>query len=55
MQDDYQLLTIEAIRQHGPSARTLVLQPAPGQEIVYRAGQYLTLVRAAHGNEVRRS
>ena len=55
MPDDYQLLTIEAIRRPGPGARTLVLRPAPGETIRYQAGQYLTLVHAAHGTEVRRS
>ena len=55
MQDAYQLLTIEEIRQHSPSARTLVLRPEPGEKIGYQAGQYLTLVRAPHGIEVRRS
>ena len=55
MPEAYQQLTIAAIRQHGAGTRTLVLQPAPGQEIVYQAGQYLTLVRAVHGREVRRS
>lgn len=55
MPDAYQLLTVEAIRQHGPSARTLVLRPQPGETLAYQAGQYLTLVRPGRGAEVRRS
>jgi len=55
MQNDYQLLTIAAIRQHGSGTRTLVLRPQPGEDLPYQAGQYLTLVRNTHGREVRRS
>ena len=55
MPDDYQLLTIAAIRRPGPGTRTLVLRPAPGETLRYQAGQYLTLVRIAHGREARRS
>ena len=55
MPNDYQLLTITAICPHGPGTRTLVLRPQAGEKIEYQAGQYLTLVRAAHGREVRRS
>ncbi|MFD2718909.1 2Fe-2S iron-sulfur cluster-binding protein [Hymenobacter monticola] len=55
MPDAYQLLTIEAIRQHSANARTLVLHPTPGQALPYAAGQYLTLVRQVHGREMRRS
>jgi len=55
MPEAYQPLTVEAIEPHGPNARTLVLRPAPGQMLPYAAGQYLTLVREAHGREARRS
>ena len=55
MPDEYQLLTIEAIREHGFGVRTLVLSPAPGETLPYQAGQYLTLVRALPTGEVRRS
>ncbi|MBF9142630.1 ferredoxin--NADP reductase [Hymenobacter properus] len=55
MPDEYPLLTVEAIGQPAPGARTLVLRPAPGQALHYAAGQYLTLVRQIHGREMRRS
>jgi ring-1,2-phenylacetyl-CoA epoxidase subunit PaaE len=55
MPDAYQLLTIDEIHQHGPSARTLVFRPQPGEELEYQPGQYLTLVRLQRGAEVRRS
>ncbi|MGY3088152.1 ring-1,2-phenylacetyl-CoA epoxidase subunit PaaE [Hymenobacter sp. UYAg731] len=55
MSNAYQQLTIVEIRQHGPTARTLVLQPLPGETLPYQPGQYLTLVREVYGAEVRRS
>jgi ring-1,2-phenylacetyl-CoA epoxidase subunit PaaE len=55
MSNAYQQLTIVEIRQHGATARTLVLQPQPGETLPYQPGQYLTLVREVYGAEVRRS
>jgi ring-1,2-phenylacetyl-CoA epoxidase subunit PaaE len=55
MPEAYQLLTVEAIGQPAPGARTLVLRPVSGEVLSYTAGQYLTLVREAYGREARRS
>lgn len=55
MSNAYQQLTIVEIRQYGPTARTLVVQPLPGETLAYQPGQYLTLVREVYGAEARRS
>jgi ring-1,2-phenylacetyl-CoA epoxidase subunit PaaE len=51
----YRPLTVLAVRPETADTRTLVLAPADGLPLPYRAGQYLTLVHHEHGQEVRRS
>ncbi|GAB2963843.1 ferredoxin--NADP reductase [Hymenobacter coalescens] len=51
----YRPLTVVAVRPETADTTTLVLAPADGQPLPYRAGQYLTLVHHEHGREVRRS
>ncbi|RYZ00291.1 MAG: ferredoxin--NADP reductase [Chitinophagaceae bacterium] len=46
-------LTIEAITEEVPGFRTICF--APGHGILYKAGQFLTLLRRFGGTEVRRS
>lgn len=51
----YRPLRVLTVRAETADTRTLVLEPADGQPLPYRAGQYLTLVQHAHGHETRRS
>ncbi|RTQ49645.1 ferredoxin--NADP reductase [Hymenobacter gummosus] len=51
----YRPLTVAAVRPETADTVTLELTPADGLPLVYRAGQYLTLVAHEHGQEVRRS
>lgn len=51
----YRPLRVLAVRPETADTRTLLLAPADGQPLAYRAGQYLTLVQHEHGQEVRRS
>ncbi|ALW84628.1 hypothetical protein AUC43_05755 [Hymenobacter sedentarius] len=55
MQDIYQVLTVREVHSPTPRARTLVLEPQPGETLRYEPGQYLTLVHPQYGGEVRRS
>ncbi|OON67724.1 ferredoxin--NADP reductase [Hymenobacter sp. CRA2] len=51
----YLPLTVVAVRPETADTRTLILAPADGSTLQYRAGQYLTLVQHEHGREIRRS
>lgn len=51
----YRPLRVLALRPETADTRTLLLAPADGQPLPYRAGQYLTLVHQEHNREVRRS
>lgn len=49
----YKTLTITSIREHVKGFKTFSF--ADGHDIKYKAGQYLTLVRYSHQEEIRRS
>ncbi len=51
----YKILTISEIREEAPGVKTFSFNEAAGDEILYQAGQYLTLVRPTAAGEVRRS
>lgn len=52
---DYLELQIKQIKWEAPDAATYILESADGQEILYKAGQFLTLLLAIGGKELRRS
>ncbi len=47
--------TISAIKQETAFAKTFFLQPTNGEKLVYKAGQFLTLLFTEYDHEVRRS
>src|SRR5690606_21057402 len=51
----YQTLTITDIKTEAPGVKTFFLAPETGQQISYKAGQYLTFILPEHAPEVRRS
>lgn len=48
-------LQVEAIKPEAPDTATFYLKPVSGQKVVYKAGQFITLVIDHHGEEIRRS
>lgn len=47
--------TISAIQQETAYAKTFFLQPTNNEKLVYKAGQFLSLLFTEYGHEVRRS
>jgi ring-1,2-phenylacetyl-CoA epoxidase subunit PaaE len=52
---DFRTLRIRSIRPETPEARSYVLEPTDGVPLIYRAGQFLTLILDQNGHDVRRS
>jgi ring-1,2-phenylacetyl-CoA epoxidase subunit PaaE len=48
-------LRITRIIQETPESSTFVLDPVNGSQILYKAGQFLTLIFQIPGGEIRRS
>ncbi|QJW87872.1 ferredoxin--NADP reductase [Spirosoma taeanense] len=55
MTTDFLKLRLMRIRIETPDAKSYFLEPLNGQPVVYRAGQFLTLILQHNGHEVRRS
>ena len=55
MSDLYIQLRIREVIKETPSANTYVFESVDGQEIPYKAGQFLTFLVNLHGTEYRRS
>lgn len=51
----YKTITITDIREEAPGVKTIVFGGEDAKSILYKPGQYLTLVRQGHNGEVRRS
>ncbi|WP_295772095.1 ferredoxin--NADP reductase [uncultured Mucilaginibacter sp.] len=48
-------LKVEHIKQETPDTRTFYLSDVSGNKVIYKAGQFITLVINHHGEEIRRS
>src|ERR1700753_893802 len=48
-------LRVEAIKWNAPDTATFYFREISGQQISYRAGQFITLVFTHHKEEIRRS
>jgi ring-1,2-phenylacetyl-CoA epoxidase subunit PaaE len=55
MTDRFRQFRIVAIKSETAETTSYFLEPADGQPVIYRAGQFLTLIIEHHGHEVRRS
>ena len=55
MQQELLSLRVSAIAAETPDAKTFFLQSTDGQEVPYRAGQFLTFLFDFGGHEIRRS
>lgn len=55
MADDFLQLRIVRIQPESSNANSYFLEPVDGPSVMYRAGQFLTLLLTHNGHEVRRS